>query len=242
MTVTYNHNPFTISARIDQIVWRVVFAENGFEFNAEEVLEGGPAPAKENEWEALHEEDPDAFLGFIQGDLSGARYALERAQENGAQGTSLENLQNEVNRLDAALRKAIDLARELKVEASVLRSNNNESDSGLKLTFNSMPEDTAPLFSLHTVYEWLIDRKIADVREWARPGSLLPRRERRYTNRLLIVLDAAIQEFYEDYDPNRLPTNAAIEKWIKTTFPEHDDLLSQKVIEAMCKIMKPDKP
>jgi hypothetical protein len=241
MSVIYDHNPFKTSAPIEQIIWRVVFPNKAVEIDAEEILDGGSASSEELEWHALHNENPDAFLEVIQRDLSGARLTLQRAQDEGPLSGDIKQLQVDVTKMEETLRKAIDLTQELRVEASALRLNDNKGSSGLKLTEDSMSVNSAPQFWLHTVYDWMIDQHEIEVKEWARPGALRPRSNRKYTTQLLNILDAAIEEFYENGDSDGPPKNIVIEQWMKTTFPEHEELLSQKVIEAMCKMMKPDE-
>ena len=242
MATIYNYNPFDVSGRIDQIVWRMVFPDRQVQIDAEKALEGIPASAEENEWELLHCENPETFLELIQRDVSRARFKYERAQDSGLHGPDLEKLQGGLTALEAALRKAIDLNHELRVEASVLRENNNKCGSDLKLTNGSLSHDTAPEFLLYSVYDWALDQHGIEVQEWARPGSFRPRRERKHSTTLLNILDEAIAEFWEDYDPNQPSPNIAVTAWLREKFPAEVDsnLLSSKVIEAMCKIMKPE--
>ncbi len=68
---------------------------------------------------------------------------------------------------------------------------------------------------------------------------LPPKSKRAYKSVLLDILDTAVDEQWEDGNPERHPTNESLRLWIKSKYPNIH--ISEQVFSGFCKIIRPDQ-
>jgi len=216
----------------------MVFREKQLEIDIEDAFDGKHWDSRAGQFRHDSDNLPPSLLEVINDKLSTARSRTDRARKEEATEDKIKAFDDEIASLEGKLQQAIDLTRELSIEADVLQRNPNDSATSLKLSQNSISSGSEIMFMQYSVYEWALDNHDIEIREWARPGTIRPRRARKYTTKLLEILDAIIEEFYEDVDPQHPPKNAAIIAWVEREFPNEKTILSKKMLDSMCKIVR----
>jgi len=161
------------------------------------------------------------------------------AKERPASTDELEKLKaNHVKWLEK-MQLAQNLDAELVHEIEKIRQG---KESVLLITTDSMSGYHKVEFTKQSVFEWAHKKhKTPSPTSGSPKQTNHPRRI--HSTPLLEVLDRAIEEHWENYDPKRPPTNEAIDTWMQQQYPtlygDEKNGLSGAVIKSMCKIMRP---
>ena len=142
MATLYRHNPFSSTASIEEIVFRMVSPDEQPEVDVEQILEGRTWDPKSGTFEDGNTNSPPTFIEIIYSDVNNARIRETEAKEQGGTPDTQTTFSQNVVDQEIKLRRIIDLTRELKIEADVLRRSNNISDTGLKLASHAMADDS----------------------------------------------------------------------------------------------------
>jgi len=185
---------------------------------------------------------PDQMEGlfvYLEEMYESTESAYSLATERSAPVDQLEKLKaNHVKWVDN-MQLAQNLDAELVHEIEKIRQGKK---SILLITTDSMPSYHKVEFTKQSVFDWAHKKhKIPP------PTSVTPKQTnspiRIHSSPLLEVLDHAIEEHWVNYDPENLPTKDVIEAWMKQQYPDlyadNKNGLSKKVIDVMCKIMRP---